>query len=280
MNEMTEVRVAPDGSPHDGVPLVESPELQDQGPDEWAGLDDRAGLDERTGLEEPDEREAPARDEVRDGPALFDGDTGTLPLKLRQALIRLLRGPYLDAGSTDRVYDTVVEHRWTLASRLSELFLQLVIDEDRKVAMLRQVPMAEPHTTALQRQRDMTREETLLLLRMRLVQDRHAGTGTEPLISRADVIDVLQDYVDPEQRDAKHVEDLADASIRKLANERRLLQATELPDVWVISPALPLALPFENIGDIPAVIGSLAGEDLPADGAPETDQLAFDGGEA
>lgn len=224
--------------------------------------------------------DAPARDEVVDGPELFDGDTGKLPLKLRQALIRLLRGPYLHAGSTDRVYDTVVEHRRVLASRLSELFLQLVIDEDRKVAMLRPVPMAEPHTNALQRQREMTREETLLLLRMRLIQDRHAGTGTEPLVSRADVIDVLQDYVDPEQHDAKHVEDLADASIRKLSNERRLLEATELPDVWVISPALPLALPFENIGDIPAVIGSLAGTNPPAGEAPQTDQLAFDGEEA
>ncbi|MET1156184.1 DUF4194 domain-containing protein [Arthrobacter sp.] len=280
MNEMTEARVAPDGGPEDGVPGDESALAPEPGLDDRPGPDDRTGAEEPAGLEEPAEREAPARDEVRDGPELFDGDTGTLPLKLRQALIRLLRGPYLDAGSTDRVYDTVVEHRRILASRLSELFLQLVIDEDRKVAMLRPVPMAEPHTTALQRQRDMTREETLLLLRMRLVQDRHTGTGTEALISRTEVIDVLQDYVDPEQRDAKHVEDLADASIRKLANERRLLQATELPDVWVISPALPLALPFENIGDIPAVIGSLARDELQADGGAETDQLTFDGGEA
>lgn len=220
------------------------------------------------------------RDEILDGAELFDGDTGTLPMKLRQALIRLLRGPYLDAGSTDRVYDTVVEHRKVLASRLSELFLQLIIDEDRKVAMLRPVPMAEPHTSALQRQREMTREETLLMLRMRLVQDRHAGTGTEPLISRDDMIEVLRDYVDPEQRDAKQVEDLTDASIRKLANERRLLQATELPDVWVISPALPLALPFEHIGDIPAVLESLAGGAPAAGSVADPDQLPIDGVEA
>ena len=243
----------------------------------WASGTERS---DQGGPEEPAEREVPARDEVRDGPQLFDGDTGSLPLKLRQALIRLLRGPYLDAGSTDRVYDTVVEHRRILASRLSELFLELVIDEDRKVAMLRAVPMAEPHTTALQRQRDMTREETLLLLRMRLVQDRHAGTGTEPLISRADVVDVLQDYVDPERRDAKHVEDLTDASIRKLANERRLLQATELPDVWVISPGAAAGPAVREHRRHPGGDRFAGRRCRPADGAPETDQLAFDGGEA
>ena len=38
MNEMTEVRVEPDGGPGDGVALDEAAELQDP-----AGLDDRAG---------------------------------------------------------------------------------------------------------------------------------------------------------------------------------------------------------------------------------------------
>jgi hypothetical protein len=38
MNELTEVRVEPDGGPDDGVPLDESAELQEP------GLGDRAGL--------------------------------------------------------------------------------------------------------------------------------------------------------------------------------------------------------------------------------------------
>ncbi|MBP3037524.1 DUF4194 domain-containing protein [Arthrobacter sp. zg-ZUI100] len=195
--------------------------------------------------------DAPApRDVLVDGPELFPGDTGTLPLKLRQALIRLLRGPYLDAASSDNVYNTVVDNQEELRTRLSELFLTLVIDEDRKVALLRPVDMPEPHTAVLQRQREMTREETLLLLRMRLLLDRHTGTGNDAVIARTDIVEIIEGYVDPGQRDAKQVEDLADAAIRKLVQERRLLLPTEVDSVWVISGALPLALPYEHIGDI------------------------------
>ena len=232
--------------------------------------------------EDLDELEAegtaePERDVLVDGPELFPGDTGTLPLKLRQALIRLLRGPYLDASSSDNVYETVVDNQEQLRVRLSELFLTLVIDEDRKVALLRPVDMAEPHTSALQRQREMTREETLLLLRMRLILDRHTGTGNEATIARQDIIEVLEPYVDPLQQDAKSVEDTADAAIRKLVQDRRLLLPTELDNVWVISGALPLALPYSQIGDIVDFMTTLAGDaetnddgaaTLDLDGAP------------
>ena len=200
---------------------------------------------------------APERDVLVDGPELFPGDTGTLPLKLRQALIRLLRGPYLDAASSDNVYNTVVDNQAELRTRLSELFLTLVIDEDRKVALLRPVDMPEPHTAVLQRQREMTREETLLLLRMRLLLDRHAGTGNDAVIARSDILEIIEGYVDPGQRDAKSVEDVADAAIRKLVQERRLLLPTEVDNVWVISGALPLALPYEHIGDIATFMQAL-----------------------
>lgn len=206
--------------------------------------------------------DAPSRDAWTDGPELFPGDTGRLPLKLRQALIRLLRGPYIDGNSTDKVFATIVDHQDVLRSRLSELFLVLVIDEERKVALLRPAGVEEPHTTALQRQREMTREETLLLLRLRLIQDRHAGTGNEAVVSRADLVEVLEPYLDPGKQDAKIVEDVADQNIRKLVQDRRLLLPTELDDVYVISAALPLALPYGNIGDIITAMEALAeGED-------------------
>jgi hypothetical protein len=215
---------------------------------------------------------APAeRDILVDGPELFPGDTGTLPLKLRQALIRLLRGPYLDATSSDNVYNTVVDNQAELRTRLSELFLTLVIDEDRKVALLRPVDMPEPHTAVLQRQREMTREETLLLLRMRLLLDRHAGTGNDAVIARSDILEIIEGYVDPGQRDAKSVEDVADAAIRKLVQERRLLLPTEVENVWVISGALPLALPYEHIGDIVTFMQALtdASGELPDPALPD-----------
>ncbi|CEA06925.1 hypothetical protein BN1051_00229 [Arthrobacter saudimassiliensis] len=267
MSEPTPAPTAQD-LPDDGTDLNTAPD----GPAVEVELEDGTDFAEAADTDDVDaddtdsDAPAPARDVLVDGPELFPGDTGTLPLKLRQALVRLLRGPYLDATSSDNVYNTVVDNQEQLRARLSELFLQLVIDEDRKVALLRPVDMAEPHTQVLQRQREMTREETLLLLRMRLLLDRHAGTGNDAVIARRDMVEILEQYVDPGQQDAKGVEDLTDAAIRKLASERRLLLPTELEDTWVISPALPLALPYEHIGDIIAFMQSLTEPD--DDGAP------------
>ena len=72
--------------------------------------------------------------------------------------------------------------------------------------------------------------------------------------------------------DAKGVEDLADAAVRKLVTERRLLLPTELDDVWVISNALPLALPYEHIGDIITFMNSLT--EAPAEPALDIDAPA------
>ena len=216
------------------------------------------------------------RDQLLNGPALFPGDAGQLPLPLRQVLVRLLRGPYVDGSNADagtgaRAWRTIVEHRRALDIRLNELFLRLVIDEDRKIALLQPVEMAEPFTTALQRQRELSREETLLLLRMRLILDRQQGTGKESTIQRSEVLEIFAQYLQGASQDAKGVEELADQTIRRLVNDRRLLVATELPEVFVISNALPLALPFEQIGDIRNLLESIAHSPEPADGAESDD---------
>ncbi len=203
------------------------------------------------------------RDELLNGPALFPGDRGELSMSLRQALIRLLRGPYVDGSTMDgsssaRAYSHILAHRAALAIRLNELFLRLVIDEDRKIALLAPVDMPEPFTSPLQRQRELSREETLVLLRMRLILDRQSGTGKESTIDRSEVLEIFAQHLPSGSQDAKRVEDLADQTIRRLVNDRRLLLPTELPGVFIISHALPLALPFEQIGDIKNLMDSIA----------------------
>ena len=227
-------------------------------------------------LQEAEDHLQPERDQLLIGPALFPGDRGELPMPLRQALVRLLRGPYVDGGSNEsgssaKAFNTIVEHRKALEIRLHELFLRLVIDEDRKIALLQPVEMAEPFTTALARQRELSREETLLLLRMRLILDRRLGTGTEATINRTEVLEIFAQYLHGASQDAKGVEELADQTLRRLVNDRRLLIPTELPEVFVISNALPLALPYEQIGDIRKLLESISASDQAANDSSAED---------
>ena len=195
-----------------------------------------------------------------DGAALFPGDTGVLPMKVRQALVKLLKGPYVDGGRDEKLWTTLLDNQLILRSRLSELFLTLQLDHERKVAVLRPVdPDAiggSTRSSILRQQRALSRVETIVLLRLRLLLDRHVTAQTDPTITREEIAELVAHYQPSGQQDALRDSDVVNRAITKLL-ARQLLITTGLDDVYTISNALPLALPFENIGDIPAHIEAL-----------------------
>ena len=79
------------------------------------------------------------RDTFVDGAALFPGDTGVLSMKVRQALVKLLKGPYVDGGRDEKLWTVLLDNQVILRSRLSELFLTMELDHERKIAVLRPV---------------------------------------------------------------------------------------------------------------------------------------------
>jgi hypothetical protein len=95
----------------------------------------------------------------------------------------------------------------------------------------------------------LSRVETILLLRLRLLLDRHTTAHTEPTVTLEELSDVVAHYQPADQHDALRDADTVGRAVQKLQT-RKLLLATALDDVFLISNALPLALPFENIGDI------------------------------
>lgn len=200
------------------------------------------------------------RDTFVDGAALFPGDTGVLPMKVRQALVRLLKGPYIDGGRDEKLWTTLLDNQVILRSRLSELFLNLQLDHERKIAVLRPVdPEAiggSARSSILRQQRALSRVETIVLLRLRLLLDRHVTAQTDPVITREEIAELVAHYQPSGQQDALRDTDVVNRTVTKLL-ARQLLLATGIEDTFAISKALPLALPFENIGDIPAQIEAL-----------------------
>ena len=208
----------------------------------------------------PDPFTVTPRDTFVDGAALFPGDTGVLPMKVRQALVKLLKGPYIDGGRDEKLWTTLLDNQLILRSRLSELFLTLQLDHERKVAVLRPVdPEAiggSTRSSILRQQRALSRVETIVLLRLRLLLDRHVTAQTDPTITREEIAELVAHYQPSGQQDALRDSDVVTRAITKLL-ARQLLLTTGLDEVYTISNALPLALPFENIGDIPAQIDAL-----------------------
>jgi hypothetical protein len=181
-------------------------------------------------------------------------------MKVRHALVKLLKGPYIDGGRDEKLWTTLLDNQLILRSRLSELFLSLQLDHDRKIAVLRPVDPeivgASSRSSILRQQRALSRVETIVLLRLRLLLDRHVTAQTDPTITREEISDLVANYTPAGQQDALRDSDVVTRTITKLL-ARQLILPTQLDDTYTISNALPLALPFENIGDIPAQIEAL-----------------------
>lgn len=187
---------------------------------------------------------------------LFEGDTGSFPLELRQALVRLLRGPYIDGSADPALWTTVLTHAVSLQQYLSEIFLLLSIDAERKIAVLAPAEIDAVHTQPIVARKPLRREETLLALRLRVLLDRHAGTGTEVSISRSGAREILAEHRQPGTVDDKRLDEATDAALARLLS-LRLLLPTELPHEYRVSSALALALPFDSIEQIPAYLAAL-----------------------
>lgn len=188
--------------------------------------------------------------------ALFDGDTGSFPLDMRQALVRLLRGPYVDGAAEPALWTTIRTHEVSLQQYLSEIFLLLSIDPERKIALLAPARIDEVHTQPIVARKPLRREETLLALRLRVLLDRHAGTGTDVGISRAGAREILAEHRQPGTLDDKKLDEQTDAALARLLN-LKLILPTELPNEYRVSNALALALPFDSIDAIPAHLAAM-----------------------
>lgn len=195
---------------------------------------------------------------------LFAGDTGSFSLELRQALVRLLRGPYIDGTTDPALWTTILNHAAILQQYLSEIFLLLTIDTERKIALLAPVEIDAVHTQPIVARKPLRREETLLALRLRVLLDRHAGTGTDVSISRAGAREILAEHRQPGTVDDKRLDDQTDAALARLAG-LKLIVPTELEGEYRVSNALALALPFDSIDQIPAYLAALDKSDVAED---------------
>ncbi len=207
---------------------------------------------------------------------LFPGDTGSFPLDMRQALVRLLRGPYIDGTADPALWTTVLTHAVSLQQYLSEIFLLLEIDGERKIALLSPAEVDAVHTQPIVARKPLRREETLLALRLRVLLDRHAGSGTDVGISRAGAREILAEHRQPGAVDDKRLDEQTDAALARLLN-LKLILPTELAHEYRVSNALALALPFDSIDQIPAYLAAMdASAQDNAEGQDEA--LDLDGG--
>jgi hypothetical protein len=243
------------------------------------GTAGRAGA-ARRGAPAAWEEEEPVSEDAWDPAAdpgaveLWPGDTGTLPEASRRALAALLKGPYVSADRHGGLWDSVIADRAAIESRLADLFLDLVVDQDVGVAFIRGVRTDQLKTPQVVRTRNLTFIQTALLLHLRQLQVR-AAPGETVIAGLGEVTDHLDVYRPGQGIDrpllAKRVK-----SAWETMHDLGLLHRTTPADRSEISPTLRLIFGPEEIERLTAEYRRLA-EGRPTGGGgdspkPEEDQ--------
>lgn len=203
--------------------------------------------------------------------ALFMGDSGELTLDARRVLVQLLAGPALDARRHGKLWPVLLRDEIAISRRLSELFLQLVIDRDTQVAFTRQADSGDLEVPTLLRRAQLTFIDSVLVLYLRQCLTQADAHGDRAVVALDDIVENLTLYERAASTDRAGFVKRVNASIEKVKKHNILQKIRGSEDRFEISPTLRLLFGAEEIQSLGALYQRMAaGEHAPvASGADE-----------
>lgn len=198
----------------------------------------------------------PAQKPVRDG-ALFDGDTGALPLDARRALCQLLSGPSIDQGRHSQLWPAVLRYESQLRSHLNDLFLELVLDRDAGVAFTRQADTGELETPVLLRTSPLTFIDSVLLLYLRQQLAEADAQGHRAVVEESVLVDALSVYEKNLSTDRAGFNKRVTGAIAKMKDNHVLEKLRGSEDRYEVSPTLKLLFSAEDVQNLAQIYRQL-----------------------
>ncbi len=182
--------------------------------------------------------------------ALFLGDSGELALDTRRVLVQLLAGPSLDGRRHAKLWPVLLRDEAMIGKRLSELFLELVIDRDTQVAFTRQADTADLEVPLLLRRAQLTFIDSVLVLYLRQRLTQADVQGDRAVVSLDDIMENLALYERAASTDRAGYAKRVSASVEKIKKHNILQKIRGSEDRFEISPALKLLFSAEEIQNL------------------------------
>lgn len=204
------------------------------------------------------------------GNGLFPGDKGQLPLESRRALVQLLMGPSLDAQRHPKLWPVLMRDEAVIRSRLSELFLDLVLDRDMQVAFTRQADTGELEVPILLRRAQLTFLDSVLLLYLRQRLAQADAEGQRAAVATEEILEHLRLYERSANTDRAGFAKKVHAAIEKIKKHSILQKIRASNDRFEISPTLKLLFSAEEIQALTGLYKGMANDVLAMD-SNETD---------
>lgn len=179
---------------------------------------------------------------------LFPGDRGELRGETRRALVALLAGPSVDGERQPKLWLVLKRDEAVLRSRLSDMFLELTLDDENQVAFVRQVPQhGETDIPILLRRQPLTFLQSAGLLILRAALASASAAGQRATIGGAELIADLGAYDDPAKSDKASFAKKCAAVVEALKKVSILRPIPGSADRFEVSPTLALLLPAEQL---------------------------------
>lgn len=200
--------------------------------------------------------------------ALFDGDTGTLPEDARNVLVNLLLGPAIDAKRQSKLWPVLLRDEAPIRSVLHNLYLELIVDRDQKVAFTRQVKSDERDFPILLRKASFNFLESALMLylRQRLLE---GDTGIDrTVVAGQEMREHLMVFERADSSDRSGFQSRVDTAIEK-AKKVGVLSVLRGTDRYEVSPTLKLLFTADHIQQLAreyAKIGAADSDPVDEDG--------------
>jgi len=187
---------------------------------------------------------------IKNGNALFANDSGELPFSTRRVLVQLLSGPFLDEHRHSKLWPVLLRDETIIRKYLCELFLELVIDNDLKVAFTRQAETDDMDIPKLLRRAQLTFIDSILLIYLRQQLAQAQKHGERAVVTKKEIIEHLEMYDKTGNTDKAGFEKRILASIEKFKKHNILQKIRSGDDRFEVSPALKLLFSPDEINDL------------------------------
>ena len=189
---------------------------------------------------------------------LYPGDFGVLPLETRRVLVQLLSGPFVDARRHSRLWPVLLRDEGAIRSRLSEVFLELVIDREQQVAFARQAEVEEFDTPTLLRRSPLTLIDSVVLLYLRQCLTRADVRGERAVVDLMEIAEHVGPYQRTASTDHAGFNKKVQASIQKMKNNNILQKLRGAEDRYEVSPTLKLLFSADQVAALTRQYEALA----------------------
>ena len=193
---------------------------------------------------------APLEDDTAFRTQLWDGDSGSLTMPQRRALVKLLKNPTVTATADPEAWAVLLEDTELIRSRLNDLFLDLRIDPNGVAFKFQIRSETDTPVPPLLREATYTREETVLLLHLRQRQLAERASGIEHVsVSTDELLEQIAVLRPQDSGDKAGDRNRAQKAIEAGVRLGALARTTD-PDRFLITAVIESILPAQKLSTL------------------------------